>query len=97
MNSIPHESQLTNWKERIVERKGQTCYAETPSGKFSLSSIQNMLKIHEIKNIKAAVDAISEDTAQKIQVDTNGKHNSSSVHKSSKPQSEFQPNKRRLQ
>ncbi len=66
LNSIPYESQLKDWKEKIVERKGQTCYAETPSGKFSLSSIQNMLQIHEIKNIKAAVDAISEDTAQKI-------------------------------
>ena len=54
LNSIPPESQLKEWKEQIIERKCQTCYAETPSGKFSLSSIQNMLKIHDIK--KAAVE-----------------------------------------
>ena len=56
LNSVPPESQLKDWKEQIVQLRGQTCYAETPSGKFSLRSIQNMLKIHEVKNIQAAVE-----------------------------------------
>jgi hypothetical protein len=55
-NSVPPESQLKDMKEQIVQLRGQTCYAETPSGKFSLLSIQNMLKIHEVKNIQAAVE-----------------------------------------
>lgn len=56
LNSIPPEGQLKEWKEEIMKRNDQACYAETPSGKFSLGSIQNMLKIHEIKNMKAAVE-----------------------------------------
>ena len=54
LNSIPPESQLKEWKTQMG--KTLTCYAETPSGNFDLSSIQNMIKIHEIKNVKAAVE-----------------------------------------
>ena len=54
LNSIPPESQLKEWKKQMGN--SQACYAETASGNFNLSSIQNMLKIHEIKNIKAAVE-----------------------------------------
>ena len=54
LNSIPPESQLKEWKTQMG--KTLTCYAETPSGNFDLGSIQNMIKIHEIKNVKAALE-----------------------------------------
>ena len=40
----------------LQRNNSQTCYAETPSGKFTVRCIQKMLKIHEMKNIKAAVE-----------------------------------------
>ena len=37
LNSIPPESQLKEWKEQMLQRNNsQTCYAETPSGKFTV-------------------------------------------------------------
>ena len=57
LNSIPPESQLKEWKEQMLQHNNsQTCYAEMPSGKFRVRCIQKMLKIHKIKNIKAAVE-----------------------------------------
>ena len=57
LNSILPESQVKEWKEQMLQRNNsQTCYAETPSGRFSVRCVQKMLKIHQIKNIKAAVE-----------------------------------------